>query len=86
MIPSSIISTLSQGTFVGQVADNYEQKIHQKFFHAEVLPNEFVEKNIASFIPIPQLASSEKGDLGEIVKGNYERIKDEVDNIISPYL
>lgn len=86
MIPSSIISTLSQGTFVGQVADNYEQKIQQKFFHAEVLPNEFVEKNINSFVPIPQLASSETGDLNEIVKGNYERIKEEVDNIISPYI
>lgn len=86
MIPSSIISTLSQGTFVGQVADNYEQKIQQKFFHAEVLPNEFVEKNISSFVPIPQLASSETGDLNEIVKENYERIKEEVDYIISPYL
>lgn len=86
MIPSSIISTLSQGSFVGQVADNYDQKIKQKFFHAEVLPNEFVEKNIGNFIPIPQLASSEEGNLEDVVKGNYERIKEEVDNIISAYL
>ena len=83
MIPSSIISTLSQGSFVGQVADNYDQKIKQKFFHAEVLPNEFVEKNIGNFIPIPQLASSEEGNLEDVVKRNYERNKEEVDNIIS---
>jgi len=35
-IPASKIATLSSGEFVGVVADNPEQKIKLKMFHAEI--------------------------------------------------
>jgi len=37
LIPASKISTLTQGMFVGAVADSFEQPIEQKIFHAEIV-------------------------------------------------
>lgn len=86
MIPSSVVSTLSQGTFVGQVADNYSQTIQQKFFHSEVKPNRSVTEQMKAYESIPQLADCSDGELDKIVRETYERIKGEIDGIISKYL
>ena len=37
LIPASKISNLSQGMFVGAVADNFDERIEQKIFHAEIV-------------------------------------------------
>jgi hypothetical protein len=37
LIPASKISTLSQGMFVGAVADNFDEKIDQKIFHCQIV-------------------------------------------------
>ena len=37
LIPASKIANLSQGTFVGAVADNFDVWIEQKLFHAEIV-------------------------------------------------
>ena len=37
LIPASKIANLSQGTFVGAVADNFDERIEQKIFHAEIV-------------------------------------------------
>jgi hypothetical protein len=37
LIPASKIATLSQGKFVGSVADDFGQEIEQKFFHANIV-------------------------------------------------
>ena len=37
LIPASKISNLSQGMFVGAVADNFDERIRQKIFHAEIV-------------------------------------------------
>lgn len=37
LIPPSKISNLTQGTFVGAVADNISEKIDQKIFHARIV-------------------------------------------------
>ena len=37
LIPQSKISTLTQGMFVGAVADNFDERINQKIFHAEIV-------------------------------------------------
>ena len=36
MIPPSKISGLTQGMFVGSVADNFSERIEQKIFHCEI--------------------------------------------------
>lgn len=86
MIPASVISTLSQGCFVGQVADNHNQKIKQKFFYAEVIPNNKIISLAHTYKDIPQLANCENGEMEEMVRNNYLAIKADIENIIGPYL
>ena len=37
LIPASKISNLTQGMFVGAVSDNFDERIEQKIFHAEIV-------------------------------------------------
>jgi hypothetical protein len=37
LIPASKISNLTQGMFVGSVSDNFDERIEQKIFHAEIV-------------------------------------------------
>ncbi len=37
LIPASKISNLTQGMFVGAVSDNFDERIDQKIFHAEIV-------------------------------------------------
>jgi hypothetical protein len=54
LIPASKISNLTQGIFVGAVSDNFEERIEQKIFHAEiVVDNEKVAKETSRYKPIP---------------------------------
>lgn len=85
LIPASVISSLSQGEFVGSVADNNNQKIKQKFFYAEVIPNENVLSHIKNYVDIPYLADFEDDAMEEIVKDNYKKIKQEIEDMITPY-
>lgn len=39
LIPASKISNLTQGIFVGAIADNFVERIKQKIFHAEIVVN-----------------------------------------------
>lgn len=58
LIPASKISTLSQGMFVGAVADNFGETIEQKIFHAQiVVDNDAVQKETAAYQPIPEISS-----------------------------
>ena len=50
LIPASKISTLTQGMFVGAVSDNFDERIEQKIFHAEiVVDNEAVKQEFIVF-------------------------------------
>ena len=48
LIPASKISTLTQGMFVGAVADNFDERIEQKIFHAEIVALCRFEWNLTS--------------------------------------
>jgi traG family protein len=37
LIPASMISKLTKGTFVGAASDNSDERIEQKIFHAEIV-------------------------------------------------
>ena len=37
LIPTSKISNLTQGMFVGAASDNFDERIEQKIFHAEIV-------------------------------------------------
>ena len=87
LIPASKIANLSQGMFVGAVADNIDQPIEQKIFHARIdLDTRRITAETAAYVPIPDLASfvDENGTdrMDEVVKANYIRIKTDVEEII----
>ena len=87
LIPASKISNLSQGMFVGAVADNFDERIEQKIFHAEiVIDREKLAGETASYVPIPEISSFRDADgvdrMEEITRRNYTQIKEDVSQII----
>ena len=87
LIPASKISTLSQGMFVGAVADNFGETIEQKIFHAQiVVDNEAVQKETAAYQPIPEISSflDENGNdtMEEQIRANYRQIKQDIVQLV----
>ena len=88
LIPASKISNLTQGMFVGAVADNFDERIEQKIFHAEiVVDNEQVKRETARYVKIPQIIdfTDKQGNdtMQQQIEQNYYRIKNEVKQIVS---
>lgn len=88
LIPPSKIANLTQGMFVGAVADNIDQRIEQKIFHAEILiDSQRVKAETASYVPIPEMSSfiGEDGQdhMEEIIQENYYRIKSDIEEIVN---
>ena len=91
LIPPSKISGLTQGMFVGSVSDNFDERIEQKIFHAEiVVDNEKVAAETKAYKPIPVITdfTDENGNdcMREMIHENYNRIKDEVKQIVKDEL
>jgi DNA-binding transcriptional regulator YbjK len=91
LIPPSKISNLTQGMFVGAVADNFDERIEQKIFHAEmVVDNAKVNTETKSYKKIPVISSfvDKKGNdrMKEMIQENYNRIKAESKQIVSEEL
>ena len=91
LIPPSKISTLTQGMFVGAVSDNFDERIDQKIFHAEiVVDNAKVAKETKAYKPIPIITdfTDEDGNdiMDEMVKENYINIKNDVKHIVNDEL
>ena len=87
LIPASKISTLSQGMFVGAVADNFGETIEQKIFHAQiVVDNEAVQKETAAYQPIPEISSflDENGNdtMEQQIRANYRQIKQDIVELV----
>lgn len=82
ILPASVIGSLSQGTFVGQVADNFNEKIERKFFHAEIQVK--AKGNDAGKVPL--LASVENGNIKMLLNQNYNRIKEDITKLIQDEL
>lgn len=87
LIPASKISNLTQGMFVGAVSDNFDERIDQKIFHAEiVVDNEKVKRETACYEKIPEIIDFRDADGNDLMKEqiqlNYERIKQDVKQIV----
>ena len=87
LIPASKISNLTQGTFVGAVSDNFDERIEQKIFHAEiVVDNEKVAKETKAYQEIPVITNfiDETGNnqMKEQIGENYHQIKEEAAQIV----
>lgn len=91
LIPASKISTLTQGIFVGAVSDNFEERIEQKIFHAEiVVDNDKVAAQTKAYKRIPQILSFTDafGDdkMNEEIQVNYKQIKLDILEVIDSEL
>ena len=88
LIPPSKISTLTQGMFVGAVSDNFDERIDQKIFHAEiVVDNDKVKAETARYAEIPVINPFIDKATGECVmqrtiQDNYDGIKKQVKKIV----
>ena len=88
LIPPSKISTLTQGMFVGAVSDNFDERIDQKIFHAEiVVDTEKVSKESNAYKPLPIITefTDENGNdnMNQMIKENYIQIKKDVKDIVT---
>ena len=91
LIPPSKISGLTQGMFVGAVSDNFDERIEQKIFHAEIIiDSEKVRREEKAYKPIPiitDFTDAEGNDrMREKIQENYNRIKAEVKQIVKDEL
>ena len=91
LIPPSKISGLTQGMFVGAVSDNFDERIEQKIFHAEiVIDSAKVSEEAKRYNPIPVITDFTDADgrdcMKEQIQENYNRIKAEVRQIVSDEL
>ena len=87
LIPASKISNLTQGMFVGAVSDNFDERIDQKIFHAEiVIDNTKISAEIKAYEPIPVIAdlTNEDGsdNLKETIEANYRKVKQEILSLV----
>ena len=83
VMPVNRIETLSQGEFVGKVADSYGHRIDQKFFAGtiDIDTAKFTEK-AARWDEIPEITVFENTDYKTAVEQNYLKIKQDIINLI----
>ena len=87
LIPASKISNLTQGMFVGAVSDNFDERIEQKIFHAEIVVDTAkVSAEMKSYRPIPIIADfrDASGDdtMKSSIDANYRQIKQEILSLV----
>ena len=87
LIPASKISNLTQGMFVGAVSDNFDERIDQKIFHAEIVVDSGkVSAEMKDYQPIPVIANfiNEDGsdNLKETIEANYCKVKQEILSLV----
>ena len=87
LIPASKISNLTQGMFVGAVSDDFDERIDQKIFHAEIVVDSAkVSAETKTYEPIPTIAdfTNEDGsdNLKETIEANYHKVKEEILSLV----
>ncbi|GAA4277194.1 hypothetical protein GCM10022259_19180 [Aquimarina mytili] len=78
VMPVATISQLSQGEFVGVVADNFGEEINRKIFRGKI---KIDNRSDQIKKPIPNIIDEE--DLSRLVDGNFNRIVDEIDFLVA---
>jgi hypothetical protein len=92
MIPASKISGLSQGTFVGAVADNFGEEISLKVFHAKIQVDVAqTRREEAAFAAIPDITSFADSQSGtdrteQVIQANYKAIKADIAGLVASEL
>ena len=87
LIPASKISNLTQGMFVGAVSDNFDERIDQKIFHAEIVVDSAkVSAEMKQYQSIPEINAFQNEDgsdnLKETIEANYRKVKQEILSLV----
>ena len=87
LIPASKISNLTQGMFVGAVSDNFDERIDQKIFHAEIVVDSAkVSAEMKVYQSIPTIADFQNEDgsdnIKETIEANYHKVKQEILSLV----
>lgn len=78
-IPASRISALSSGEFVGMVADDPQEKIRLKMFHAQIINDtEKINREMKDFKPIPVVSNVTQ----QQVMDNFFQVKYDIRRMI----
>ena len=91
LIPPSKISGLTQGMFVGSISDNFNERIEQKIFHAEiVVDTDKVKREESHYQPIPIINDFKDTNgndcMKQAIQDNYNQIKEDVKQIVKDEL
>ena len=87
LIPASKISNLTQGMFVGAVSDNFDERIEQKIFHAEIVVDSVkVSVEMKTYQPIPVIVDFKNkngsDNLKETIEAKYRKVKQEILSLV----
>ena len=88
LIPASKISNLTQGMFVGAVSDNFDERIEQKIFHAEIVVDVAkvtAEAKAYQLIPVIAEFLNEEGSdsLRETIEANYRKVRQDILSLVA---
>jgi hypothetical protein len=88
LIPASKISTLTQGFFVGAVADNFDERIEQKIFHSEIVVDAVkLSAEEKQYQKIPEIRSFLDKDgndcMRDEIEKNYKSVKTDILQIVT---
>ena len=91
LIPPSKISGLTQGMFVGSVSDNFNERIEQKIFHAEiVVDTEKVKREESRYQKLPIINDFLDADgndcMEQTIQDNFNQVKADVKQIVKDEL
>ncbi|WP_338877309.1 YWFCY domain-containing protein (plasmid) [Spirosoma sp. SC4-14] len=89
LIPESKISTLSQGSFVGSVADNFDQKVKLKTFNGELVvePQMLEQLRNLNDIPVrPEMENYTDEQMNQLVADNFKQVKREIKMLVESEL
>ena len=89
VIPESKISNLSQGWFVGSIADNFDATIKQKIFHAQIVVDKEMIEELSKLPEIPVLKAYENlsdKQVVEMMNEQFKQVKTDVTSLIKTEL
>ena len=88
LVNSVLIPPTVQGMFEGAVSDNFDERIEQKIFHAEIVVDSTnVSAEMKAYQPIPMIVDFKNEDgsdnLNETIETNYKFVKQKILDLVA---
>ena len=87
LVNSALIPPTGQGMFESAVSDNFDERIDQKIFHADIVVDiAKVSAEMKVYQSIPTIADFKNEDdsdnLKETIEANYRKVKQEIRSLV----